>query len=240
MPDGTDDLDAHKRRAAEAAIERFVHSETVIGLGSGSTAAHFIDLLGEAIRAGRLRNIRGVATSESSAKLAHNAGIALADPGDVTACDVVVDGADEVSPELDLVKGLGGALLREKIVAQASKRRVIIVDESKVVDRLGMRSPLPVEVVGWSREWSSKFLQDETGGRPSLRLGEDGEAYFTDTGNVIFDVQFDPDRGITDPNRLDHVLRRRAGIVETGLFLAMADVVLVAHADGVRTLERAL
>ncbi|MEL7239271.1 MAG: ribose 5-phosphate isomerase A, partial [Planctomycetota bacterium] len=159
---------ALKREAARQALGE-VKSGQIVGLGSGSTAAHFIDLLGEALASGKLSDIRGVPTSRESEQLARDAGIALTTLDEVTCCNVVVDGADEVDPELRLVKGLGGALLREKIVAQNSDRRVIIADASKQVDRLGTKGPLPVEVLPFAHERLPAFFES-LGGRPVLRM----------------------------------------------------------------------
>lgn len=226
--------DAHKRRAAEAALQ-FVRSHTTVGLGSGSTAALFIAELGKYLADNRLTDVRGVATSRPSEALAREAGIPLVDPTAGVRCDVVVDGADEVAPNLDLIKGLGGALVREKIVAQASDQRIIIVDASKRVLALGEKCPLPVEVVRWGHAWHADFLRD-LGGEPVLRLASDGQPMVTDNDNLIYDVAFGP---IHNPAELEHALLGGGGIVQTGLFLGVADVVLVAGPDGVETLKRA-
>jgi ribose 5-phosphate isomerase A len=224
----------HKLQAAVAALDT-VRSDSIVGLGSGSTAAFFIAALGKALHDGRLHDVRGVATSHASADLAREAGVPVIDPSEaVEGCDVVVDGADEVDPNLDLIKGLGGALLREKVVAQASRRRVIVVDAGKRVGRLGERVPLPVEVLPFAAAWVEPFLRD-LGGTVTTRRGDDGQPYVTDNGNFIYDVALGP---IDDPARLEHDLLRRAGVVQTGLFLDMADEILVADAEGVQTLRR--
>ena len=227
-----DAKDTQKQAAAAAAIERLEPGQTV-GLGSGSTAAFFIDLLGVALRDGRLAGVRGVPTSRASARLAIAAGVPVVGPEDVAECDVVVDGADEVAPSLDLIKGLGGALVREKQVAQASRRRVIIADASKRVERLGEVAPLPVEVAIWGHRWTRDFLRD-LGGEPTLRLAGDGP-FVTDNANHIYDVAFGP---IADPADLEARLLRHAGVVQTGLFLGIADEVIVAGAEGVEVLTR--
>ncbi len=226
----TDDL---KRKAADAAL-RHVHHDAVVGLGSGSTAAFFIEALGNAIASGNLTGVRGVPTSRASGSLAQRFGVPLTDPGSVAACDVVVDGADEVDEQLNLVKGLGGALLREKLVAQASKQRIIVVDDGKLVSRLGTRSPLPVEVTPWGLEWTRDAVSD-IGSRAALRLTGD-EPYVTDNANHILDLHFD--QGIDDARAIKTRLDNLAGVVETGLFVGVADVVIVAGGDGVRVLKR--
>lgn len=222
-----------KQRAAEAALAH-VNSGMTVGLGSGSTAARFIEALGRALAEGRFADVRGIPTSEASGQLAQRAGIPLTSFADVRACDVVVDGADEIDPNLNLIKGLGGALLREKVVAQNSRRRVIIADVGKLVHRLGSRSALPVEVTEFGMERQTDFFRD-VGGEPTLRLAEGAVPFRTDNGNVIFDVAFGP---IADPYELEVTLLRRAGVVQTGLFLDLADEVIVASADGVETRRR--
>ena len=234
MPDA-DPLAHRKREAALAALDAEVRSGMTVGLGSGSTAAHFIALLGERLAAGNLRDVRAVATSHPSELLAARARIPMLEPDAGVACDVVVDGADEVDANLDLIKGLGGALVREKIVAQASRRRVIIVDETKRVARLGEKGPLPIEVVRWGHPWQAEFLKNELGGDPRLRRGDDEGPFVTDNGHHIYDVAFGP---IKDAAALEARLLDRGGVVQTGLFLGMADVVLVAGASGVETLVR--
>ncbi|MGD8322332.1 MAG: ribose 5-phosphate isomerase A [Gemmatimonadota bacterium] len=229
-----DNAEALKRAAAARALD-LVESGMVLGLGTGSTMAHFLDLLGERIGSGALTGIRGVPSSVRTRKRARELDIPLTNLADQPRLDLAVDGADEVSPEVDLIKGMGGALLREKMVAQASERFVIIADDSKAVERLGTRSPLPVEVATW--EWASHvpFLEG-LGARATLRRGEDGEPYRTDNGNVILDCIFA--RGIADPHALNAVLEARAGVVETGLFLAMAAQAFLAGPEGIREVRR--
>jgi ribose 5-phosphate isomerase A len=206
-----------------------------LGLGTGSTIAQFLDLLGERVASGALTGLSCVPTSVRTERRAGELGIPLTKLSERPRLDLAVDGADEVSPRVDLIKGMGGALLREKMVAQASERFVVIADDSKAVDRLGTVSPLPVEVVAW--EWGSHvgFLEG-LGARVSLRRTDDGAPYHTDNGNVILDCAFD--NGIPDPHALNAVLEARAGIVETGLFLSMASRAFLAGADGVRDLRR--
>jgi ribose 5-phosphate isomerase A len=216
-----------KQRAAEAAM-KFVRDGTVVGLGTGSTADLFLQALAAALKEGRVRDVRGVPTSRQSERRAQHLHIPLTTLADYPRPDVTIDGADEVAPNLDLIKGLGGALLREKIVAQNSKKLVIIADSSKAVPRLGTRAMLPVEVVPFAHETQEAFLRS-LGAMPTLRRTGD-TAYLTDNGNYIYDCRFN---GINDPADLDLALRRRAGVVETGLFVGMASVALIADEERV-------
>jgi ribose 5-phosphate isomerase A len=206
----------------------------VVGLGTGSTADFFLVALGEAVRSGKLKGIRGVPTSVRSERRARELGIPLAT---LVECrpDVTVDGADEVAPDLELIKGLGGALLREKIVAQNSAKLVIIADAGKAVPKLGSKSKLPVEVAKFAYETHEAYLRT-LGAEPSVRRGKEGTPFETDNGNYIYDCGFAG--GISDPSALDVALRARAGVVETGLFLGMASVVLIAGATGVEERRR--
>lgn len=226
--------EALKRRAAEVALT-YVQSGMVLGLGTGSTVAHLLSLLGDAISCGALTDIEGVPTSEWTAREARRVGIKLIGLGDRDRLDLTIDGADEVSPQVDLIKGMGGALLREKMVAQASERFVVIADERKAVDRLGTVSPLPVEVVDWGHEVHADFLRS-TGAEVTLRETEAGTPYRSDNGNLILDCRYEG--GLEDPVRLEAALRSRAGVVETGLFLGLADEAVIASGDAVRLLRR--
>jgi ribose 5-phosphate isomerase A len=221
-----------KERAAEAALQ-FVESGMVVGLGSGSTAQLFIQRLGQRLRDGTLSGIRGVPTSHDSERLAHEGGIPLTSFSEVERCDVTIDGADEVDPRLNLIKGLGGALLREKIVAQNRRQLVIIADTSKKVSVLGTRGPLPVEVLPFARETSERFLRS-LGCVPELRM-DGGKPYVTDNGNLIFHCRFEQ---IGDAVSLDRKLHSRAGIVETGLFIDLATTVVLAGPDSVEIRHR--
>jgi ribose 5-phosphate isomerase A len=229
------DAEALKRRAAEAAFAR-VRSGMVLGLGTGSTVAHLLDLLGEALTSGDLEDIVGIPTSVQTEEHAGRLGIPLVRLHERASIDLTIDGADEVSPELDLIKGAGGALLREKMVAQASEQLLIIADERKVVERLGTVSPLPVEVVSWGWEAHVAFLR-EWGAEATLRLTPDGRPARSDNGQLFLDCRFEG--GIEDPRALDRALSKRAGIVESGLFLGLADEALVASAAGVESRRRA-
>ncbi|MEA2707590.1 MAG: ribose 5-phosphate isomerase [Phycisphaerales bacterium] len=225
-----------KQRAAEAALE-YVRSDTVIGLGTGSTADCFLIALADALENGRLKDVGGVPTSEHTARLARELGIPIVDLSDVDEpLDVTVDGADEVAPNLDLIKGLGGALLREKIVAQNSKSLIIIADASKRVEKLGTKSPVPVEVVQFAHESTARFLAS-LGCRPELRREADGAPFVTDNHNFIYHCRFLG--GIADARGFQSALCDRAGIVETGLFLHMAQIALLASDAGdVETIRR--
>ena len=206
-----------------------------LGLGTGSTVAHFLEHLGARLSQGELTGIAGVPTSIRTGQAAGVLGIPLGALSELAPLDLTVDGADEVDPALNLIKGLGGALLREKMVVQASRRFVAIVDDTKLVDRLGERSPVPVEVVPFEFESHMAWFAAQ-GAEPRLRVGAGGEAYRTDNGNVIIDCRFDG--GIPSPGALERRLEHRAGVVESGLFLGMAEEAIVAGADGVRRLRR--
>jgi ribose 5-phosphate isomerase A len=225
------DREQQKRAAAQRALS-YVESGMRLGLGTGSTARHVLDVLGERLSDGTLQDIAGVPTSRATAEYARRVGIPLLDLDDVQRLDLAIDGADEVDPHLDLIKGLGGALLWEKIVESAADRFVVVVDESKLVQRLGERAPVPVEVVpfGW-RSLLPHFVA--AGARPELRTTQDGPLV-TDGGHYIVDCHFDG--GIDDAVRTAALLRSRAGVVETGMFIGMATAVITAGTD-VRVLE---
>jgi len=226
--EATDALEEAKREAGERAVEE-VRSGMRLGLGTGSTVRYFLEGLAREISQGRLEDIEGVPTSVQTRERANALGIPLVGLAEAGELDLAVDGADEVSPGLDLIKGMGGALLREKMIVQASHRFVVVADAGKSVDRLGTRSPLPVEVVPFA--WRSHLsLFRRIGARPVARETGDGELYITDNGNLVVDLHFD--EGIADPHGLDALLRMRAGVVETGLFLGMADTAFVAPSDG--------
>lgn len=206
-----------KQRAAEAALQ-FVKSGMVVGLGTGSTADFFLIALGEAINAGKLHDIRGVPTSVRSEQRARELGIPLADFSAGVRPAVTIDGADEVAGNLDLIKGLGGALLREKVVAQNSDQLIIIADAGKRVNKLGSHVALPIEVTKFGHELQPAYFES-LGGRPTLRHAANGQAFVTDNGNYIYDCKF---AGIDRPAELENQLKRRAGVVETGLFIGIA------------------
>lgn len=229
------DAESLKRAAAAEAVA-MVRSGMALGLGTGSTVAHFLELLGAKLESGELRDIVGVPSSIRTGREGRAAGIPLTSLAEHPRLDLTVDGADEVTPELDLIKGMGGALLREKMVAQASDRLVIIVDSGKAVERLGTRSPLPVEVVDWGWAGHVAFLEAQ-GAIVQVRRFDDGPPFKSDNGNLILDCRFP--EGIADPAALEAGLRARAGVVETGLFLGLADEAILAGPQGITRLRRA-
>ncbi len=215
---------AAKRDAAERALEH-VRSGMTLGLGTGSTAALVVEAIGRRLADKELRDIVGVPTSRRTSELAELVGIRLASLDDVGGVDLTIDGADEVDPQGNLIKGHGGALLWEKIVAVHSRKYVIVVDESKLVQRLGERFAVPVEVVpfGWRTHVDAVR---GLGGHATLRT-ESSEPYRTDSGHYILDCHFAG--GIADAPALERALRARPGVVETGLFLDMHPVVIVGR-----------
>ncbi len=222
-----------QKRAAGYEAAGLVESGMMIGLGTGSTVRYLLEALSERLRSGDLKGVIGVSTSEATTRQALALNISLTDLSGSPRIDLAIDGADEVGPDLNLIKGLGGALLREKVVATAAARFVVLVDESKLVDRLGRKAPLPVEVDPFSVGIQIPFL-DGLGARPVLRLGEGGAPYRTDGGHFIIDCHFE--HGISDPVSLASALDGRVGILEHGLFLNLAERVLVGGQSGVRTI----
>jgi len=230
------DMEELKRQAAARALEE-VQGGMKLGLGTGSTAKHFVDLLGEKVRAG-LR-IVGVPTSEATRAQALACGIALTTLDDIDRLDLTVDGADEIDHSLNLIKGGGGALLREKIVAAASDRMVVIADESKWVETLG-RFPLPIEIIPFAiaatqHAISEAFAKAGVSGQMAIRKGKDGHVFVTDGGHWIIDAHLER---IGDPQRLAGVLNQIPGVVEHGLFIGMARTAVFAGAQGIRVVER--
>lgn len=227
------DADAQKRQAAARALD-FVRPGMRLGLGTGSTAAHFVDLLGEKVRAGL--DVVGVPTSEATRAQAERLGIRLTTLDETPELDLTVDGADEVGPDLSLIKGGGGALLREKIVASASARMVVIADESKWVPVLG-KFPLPIEVIPFGLGATQRAVDAATGapGACTLRKTKDGHAFVTDGGHCILDAALGR---IPDPAALAARLCSIPGVVEHGLFVGLAYAVILAGANGIRVVER--
>lgn len=223
--------DETKRQAAERSMA-FVEDGMRVGLGTGSTAKHVLELLGERIRRDGLK-IVGVPTSAAAEALAREAGIPLVGFAEVGELDIAIDGADEVGPDLALIKGGGGALLHEKIVATAAKKFVVVVGEGKVVSQLG-KFPLPVEVIPFAGPLVERKLLS-MGANPLVRAGKNGEIFLTDEGNWIFDCHFEV---ITDPEKTAAELRGIVGVVEHGLFLNVASTVIVADTTGVSLIER--
>jgi ribose 5-phosphate isomerase A len=223
-----------KRMAAESAVD-LVQSGMVVGLGHGSTARHVVDVIGERLSSGTLKGIVGVPTSEQTMAQAQALGIPLASLVEHPVLDLAIDGADEVDPDLNLIKGLGGALLREKIVEYAARRFAVVVDESKLVGRLGTRGPLPIEVTQFAWEAHAHWLES-LDCRAELRREGDGMPFVTDNNNYIIHCTFPG--GISDSVTLARSLIERPGVLEHGLFLGMATEVAVAGIDGVRMIKR--
>ena len=217
--------DDAKRRAAVAAAAR-IESGMVVGLGSGSTSALAVAELGRRLASGALHDIVGIPTSAATERQAGALGIPLGSLEQHPVVDLTMDGADEVDPDGNLIKGLGGALLREKIVATASRRLVIMVDPSKLVPRLGTRAPVPVEVVAFGAGTHMAAIR-ALGAEPVLRLAADGTPFRTDEGHLTLDCRFP--QGLTDPQAVHAALRGRVGVVETGLFLGLHPEVVVGR-----------
>ncbi|MEX2282624.1 MAG: ribose 5-phosphate isomerase A [Gemmatimonadota bacterium] len=230
------DRESQKRAAAERAVE-LVQSGMRLGLGTGSTARHVLDVIGERLRNGDLRDIVGVVTSRTTENQARALHIPIRSLDEVIHLDLAIDGADEVDPQLDLIKGLGGALLWEKIVATAAERFVVVVDDSKLVKQLGERAPIPVEVVPFGYTTHVRMVELDLNGTAALRKQSDGSPFVTDGGHYILDCRFP--NAMEDPADLDVAFKSRAGVVETGLFLNLATSVIVASADGARTIQAA-
>lgn len=224
---------ALKKAAAEYAV-RYIEPGMTVGLGTGSTAIFAIRRIGAMLQSGELRKIVGFATSRASWDAAVELGIPMLTEDLPKNIDVTIDGADEVDPQLNLIKGGGGALLREKLVAQASGREVIVVDESKLSPRLGTLHVLPIEVLPFGWRSQARFLES-LGAQYNIRQSSDGKEYRTDQGNMIFDCRFAP---IADPGALARELETRAGIVEHGLFLGLTNLVVVSGAGGIREMTR--
>jgi len=225
--------DELKQQAAIHAVE-LIESGMVVGLGSGSTANFATQRIAERINSGELKNIVGIPSSARTEKLARKLGIPVVDFEEQQQIDITIDGADEVDPDLNLIKGGGGALLREKVVAQASRQNIIVVDESKLSSNLGTKWALPVEVIVFARQTEAAFLQS-IGASVTIRRADDGRYFITDQNNLILDADFGP---LDNPAKLAQQLNERAGIVEHGLFLGLASDVIVAATNGIRHLKR--
>lgn len=221
-----------KRIAAERAVS-FIESGMVVGLGHGSTSMLAVHELASRLKRGELRDIVAIPCSPEIETESRKLGIVITTLEDHPRIDLTVDGADEVDPHLNLIKGGGGALLREKIVAQASAREVIMVDETKLSTVLGTKWAVPVEVIEYGLRSQREFVES-MGGQPSVRMSGD-RPFRTASNNLILDCNFGP---ISDPDSLSVKLKQRTGIVEHGLFVGMATEVVVAGADGVRVLKR--
>ncbi len=221
-----------KKEAALKAVD-FVKSGMIVGLGTGSTTKYAVEEIGRKLREGELSNIIGIPTSEATAELANSLNIPLGKLEEYPHIDLTIDGADEVDDNLNLIKGGGGALLREKIVAQASEKEIIIVDETKLSTHLGEKWALPIEVVKMAVTTESEFLKS-IGGTPSLRGGS-SSPFVTDEGNYILDTNFGI---IENPVELSKKLNERAGIVEHGLFINLCSQLVIASKDGIILKEK--
>jgi len=227
------DIAQLKEQAALYAVE-FVEDGMVVGLGHGSTPSYAVRRIAELLRTGQLRDIRGVPCSLQVEEEARQLGIPLTTLEERPVIDLTIDGADEVDPNLDLIKGGGGALLREKIVARASRREIIVVDESKLSPVLGTRWPVPVEVIPFGWRLQMAYLES-LGAAVTLRQKNDGTSFKTDQGNLILECNFGR---ISPPSRLASRLKERTGIVEHGLFLGLATDVIVGGDQGINHLKR--
>jgi ribose 5-phosphate isomerase A len=221
-----------KRAAGYRAVD-FIMPGMVVGLGSGTTAQHATLRLAQLLREGTLHDIVGIPSSERTKRLAEEEGIPLTSLDKESHIDLTIDGADEVDPHLNLIKGLGGFLLREKVVASVTEQEVIVVDDSKLVPTLGTKKPLPVEVIRFGWRCTQNALA-RTGAETALRL-RNGEPYVTDEGNYIIDCRYDE---IVSPEELAPTLNTIPGVVENGLFLGLVDVVVVASHEGVDIKKR--
>jgi ribose 5-phosphate isomerase A len=225
--------DGLKRAAAESAVDRYVEAGMRLGLGSGSTAAFVVRALADRLADGRLADLVGVASSDATAALAQRVGVPLATFDQEPELDLAIDGADEIDPELRLIKGGGGAHLREKVVVRAARRFVVVADESKLVRQLGERFPLPVEVIPFALPLVQRLLA-EAGWRPLLRM-RDGAPVRTDQGDVIVDCTR---ADWSDPASLARAIEEIPGAIAHGLFLTEATAAVVATAAGGRVLGR--
>ena len=222
-----------KRQAGYQAVQ-YVRSGMIVGLGHGSTAIHAIRRIAQLLHEGHLQDILAIPCSRQVESDACELGVPLTTLDEHPAIDLTIDGADEVDPALNVIKGGGGALLREKIVAQATRREIIVVDEGKLSPALGTHWAIPIEVIPFGWPVQIAYLES-LGGKPALRRQDDGTPFFTDQGNLIIDCDFGP---IADTTTLGAQLDARAGIVEHGLFLGLVSDVIVAGQDGVRHLTR--
>ncbi len=226
-------LQTLKKEAALNAVN-FVESGMVLGLGTGSTTKYALEEIGRRLKSGKLTDIIGIPSSIRTEESAKEYGIPIVTFDDKQSLDLTIDGADEVDAELNLIKGGGGALLREKVLAQSSKRNIMIVDETKLSPKLGTHRPLPVEVVPFAWKPVAEYIKS-LGGTPKLRLTDNETPYNTDQSNYILDCDFGP---ISNLEVLAASLEARAGIVEHGLFIGTATEVIAATERGIRYLKR--
>jgi len=229
------DVGELKKQAAEYAVDHFVESGMVLGLGTGTTAVWAVRRVAARLADGTLTDIVGVPTSKRTAEAARESGIPLATLDEQPEIDLTFDGADEIDPSLDLINGGGGALLREKVVAQVSKQMIVVADVGKRVEQLGTTYKLPVEVIPFGLRPVERAIE-ALSGQPFLRRTDDGQPYVTDNGNYIFDVAFDG--GIADAGALAAALDALGGVMAQGLFLGLATRAVVASETGVEVLQR--
>jgi len=229
----SEDVSLFKKAAAEHAL-RFLESGMVVGLGHGTTAVFAVEGLASLLKNGDLEDIVGIPCSRQTRTMAESLGITVSTLDQHPVIDITIDGADEVDPRLNLIKGGGGALLREKIVAQASRREVIVVDGGKLSPSLGHRCTVPVEVIPFGWRQQAEYLE-ELGARVKVRKAEGGSLFITQQGNVILDCGFGP---LSDPEGLGDAIKRRTGIVEHGLFIGLATDVIVSGPDGIQHLRK--
>jgi ribose 5-phosphate isomerase A len=232
----SESIEKLKQQAGEMAAT-YVESGMVVGLGTGSTAVFAVRAIGQMLQNGRLHNIVGIPTSEETRREAERLGIPLTNFDENPVIDITIDGADEIDPNFDLIKGLGAALLREKIVATASKQMIVVSDDRKLVAKLGTLAPVPVEVIPFARQPVAAYLQS-LGARPVLRLDrETGKnPVITDENNIILDCWFAG--GLDNPVAMGQAIRSQPGVVEHGLFFNLATRAIVAAPDGIQILER--
>jgi ribose 5-phosphate isomerase A len=228
-----DNREEQKKAAAYRAVG-YLASGMVVGLGTGSTAKFALERIAAGIRGGELKDLLGIPSSKQTEELALSLSIPLTTLDEHPHIDLTIDGADEVDRDLNLIKGGGGALLREKVLAQASSRMIVIVDESKLSNRLGTRWPLPVEVLRFARQVEEDYMKS-LGASINLRPGTSGRPFVTDEGNFILDAKFGP---MENPEAISRMLNNRAGIVEHGLFIGLAHEVIVAGKDGIKHIRR--
>ncbi len=226
-------IDLYKKQAAEKAVA-FLESGMIVGLGSGRTAGFALKRIAELLKNGTLKNIRAIPSSKVTQKKARRLDIPLTDFSGHSQIDITIDGADEVDPQLNLIKGGGGALLREKILVQSSKRVIIIVDETKLSRSLGTKWPVPVEVLPFAWPVEFRYLKS-LGAAVTLRKDKKGEIYLTDQKNYILDIRLG---AMKHPDEIATRLNQRAGILEHGLFLEMVSDIIVAGKKGITHLRR--
>ena len=227
------DLNKLKNKAAVEAVKN-VESGMVLGLGTGLTANFAIREISRLLKEGSLKDIVGIPSSNQTEKLALELGIPLISFEQKSEIDLNIDGADEVDPDLNLIKGGGGALLREKIIAQSSTRNIIVIDEQKMSQKLGTKWAVPVEIIEFSYKPIAKYLED-LGAEVALRKNQNGEIFKTDQGNIIVDCNFGQ---IENLNELNQALNIKAGIIEHGLFIGIADEVIIGKPDTIEYLKK--